>query len=74
MYLKRPLEASEWSTALRSLLDDKQRRQTMSRRGAERATAFTWDGVAAQLADAAFALAAPHRDRRYHESHAHSRS
>jgi glycosyltransferase involved in cell wall biosynthesis len=55
--------ASGWSAAIASLLDNEQRRQTMSRRGTERAAAYTWDGVATQLGDAALALGAQCGDR-----------
>ncbi len=46
-----PVAVEQWVDALAHLLDDRDRRQALSRSGQVRARSFTWEGAARQIVD-----------------------
>jgi glycosyltransferase involved in cell wall biosynthesis len=50
LYVAQPLSPAEWSRALAAVLTDPALSESLSRKGRDRARAFAWDAVGAQMA------------------------
>jgi glycosyltransferase involved in cell wall biosynthesis len=48
-YVDRPLDPHEWARALSSVIRDPQLSESLSCKGHDRASAVTWDGIAAEM-------------------------
>ena len=51
VYVSRPVDPACWRETLGAVCDDVSLRETLSRRGVERASQFTWSRVGEQFAD-----------------------